>query len=391
MLIADFEETVRAYAGERGLVAGRCPGCGKVFYTRRPRRTCEDVRVGCAPTYGFVGRRRGVWRPPLEVLDTLRARFARAGFRETTVGGMVGTTADTLFVIAGVQVFDEVLTGTTPPHREALFVPQPSVRVRTLERVGRRPAISSAFVNICSEEMDGDAADFGRHLDTWVDAFAGAGLDTDGLTLIVEPELFRRGRFEFRTVNVDYFGLELGEAIVLWSGEPRLRIFDFGFGLERIIWAANEADSYYTLIGPPRLALAGRVRLVDFVRTMTLLAAAGLRPGNNGSAYVLRKLGRLAAAEGAGDAPVDEIVRHCHRYWSAFVEPQVDAEACVELIGREIRRGVNATLAGVLGLNTNRLRLEQDTDAFLVDLVRRGAVGYGRLREALSQGGAGRG
>ena len=389
MLISDFDTAIRDWARSQGWAEATCPGCGRAFYTRRPRPGCDDVRAGCAPGYGFIGRRRGVYRTPADILAALRHRFARAGFRETALSGLVGAAADTLFVVAGVQVFDDVLRGAAPPHTDPLFVPQPSVRVRSLEKVGRKPGISSSFVNVCSEQLDGDGGDFARHLDAWLDAFAGCGLDLDGLTLLIEPDRMRRDRFAYRTADIDYFGLELGEAIMLWADDgPVQTILDFGFGFERLVWAANEADSYFSLIGPPRLALAGHARLVDFVRTMTLLAAAGLGPSNNGTGYVLRKLGRLAAVEGAGYMPLDELVRHSHDYWSAFVEPVRDADACIEVVRREIGRAVNASLAGTLGLNTNRLRLDQGTDQFLLELVSSGGVGYGRLREALTRSGA---
>ena len=385
-----IEFALHEHLPEFGWHFAECEKCGRGFYARRPRSVCEDVRIGCAPDYGFIGRRQRVrHREPHEVLAVVREGMAGRGFTEATVDDLVGSGGDTFFVIAGVQLFDAVLRGQAPPTREAFFVPQPSVRVKSLHKVGHRPGISSSFVNLCTEELDGSTDDYLRHLESWLEVFHSLGMDTDGLTLIVEPEVFRRGDFTYRTVNVNYYGFELGEAIMLSADSPECRvrtILDFGFGFERIVWAVNEADSYFSLIGPPRQALTGRARLIDFVRTMTLLTAADLRPANTGPGYVLRKLGKMAVAEGARDADLDVLIRHGYRYWEDFVPPRRALDDCAAEVNAELSRAANATLAGRLGLRGNRIDLNQPSDAFVVDLLRLHGIRHDRIREALTVG-----
>lgn len=370
----------------KGWHFARCVECGREFFARRPRDCCLDVRLRCAADYGFIARRSHVgYRSPADVLAVARAVTSRLGFTEAPVANVVGAANDTFFAIAGVQVFDAVLRGVDAPTRTPYFVPQPSVRVKSLDKVGRRPGISSSFVNLCTEELNGSLSDYVRHLDGWFAVFGELGMDSDGLTLIVEPEPKTRGAFEFRTVNVNYFGFELGEAIILAAtDESAVRtILDFGFGFERIVWAVNEIDSYFGLIGTPSLALSGRHRLVDFVRTMTLLAAAGLTGGNQGPGYVLRKLGRLAVAEGARDVDVEPLVEHSHAHWRMFVPPRVDLADCVSVVVGELHRAANATIAASLRLRPNRIDLNQPTDSFLADLLLQHGIRHERLREAL--------
>lgn len=383
---AAFESALKHELTARGWHFANCEKCYRDFYARRPRACCEDVRLGCAEDYGFVARRDRVrYRAPAEVLATIRSGMAGMGFTEATVADMVGPTGETFFVIAGVQVFDAVLRGDAPPTREAFLVPQPCVRVKSLDKVGRKAGISSSFVNLCTEELDGSLADYLRHLDSWLAVFGELGMDADGLALIVEPDLFTRGTFEYRTVNVNYYGFELGEAIILAAaGEcPVGTILDFGFGFERIVWAANEADSYFTLIGTPSLALSGRHRLVDFVRTMTLLAAAGLTAANQGPGYVLRKLAKLAVAEGGRDADLEPLISHSHDYWRTLVPPRLELADCAAVVTGELSRAANATIAASLDLRGNRIDLNQPTDSFLVDLVRLRGIRHERLRKVL--------
>jgi hypothetical protein len=369
---------------EQGWHSSKCPSCGRVFFSRHPRDSCEDVRAGCAPDYGFVARRARVrFRSPVEMMRVLRAAAARLGFTETILGDMLGSANDTFFVIAGVQVFDPVLAGQAPPDRTRHFVPQPSVRVKALDKVGRKPGISSSFVNLCTEELDGDLGDYLRHIEAWFEFFRELGMDSDGFVLIAERELFTRGCFDYRTVNVNYYGFELGEAIAL-AGDadcPVDTILDFGFCFERIVWAATEADSYFSLIGTPSLALSGRYRLVDFVRTMTLLASAGLRGANQGPGYVLRKLGRLAVEEGARDVDLEPLVTDSHHYWSEFTTPVVGAAECVAAVTAELDRAANALVAADLRLRA--VDLNQPRDSFLTELVRKHGIRHDRLRKAL--------
>jgi hypothetical protein len=367
----------------------RCPRCDRRFFARRGRPTCADVRLGCAAEYGFLDRRHPTYRPPLDVLHTARTHFTDAGFTEARIADMLPDGGDTFFVIAGVQLFDDVLHHGAPPRDGAYFIAQPSVRLRAPHKIGVRPGILSSFVNLCTEQLNGSFTDYTAHLHAWLAGLLALGLDEDGVTLIVELEPDRRGDFEFRTIDVNYYGFELGEAILLRTTDPASPVrtmLDFGFGFERIVWVVNGADSFSSMVGPPRLALGDNPRLIDFLRTMTLLAAAGLTPANSGRGHVLRRLAKLAAEEGAGSAPIDDIVAHSYAYWAAFTTPRVDLATCTAVVRAEANRAVNARLAARLGARSAATRLDRDPDDFIVELVNRNKVSLGAVRAAMRRG-----
>jgi hypothetical protein len=386
---ARFDQPLRGTLLSDGWHADRCPCCGRVYYARRPRENCMDVRLGCGSDYGFVGRRRRpLYRPPTQVRAALAERLRSRNFSEVGTAEVVRTYGDTLFMVAGVQFFDDVIHRGGQPRSGAFLVAPPVVRVRSLAKVGRKEGISSSFVNICTEQLNGSIDDYLHHVDSWRVALLAAGLDEDGLAFIVEPAVHRRQTLTFRTVNVNYFGFELGEAILLTAADPASpvrTIIDCGFGLERIVWAVNEVDSYFTLIGPLDLALTGHTRAVDFVRTMTLLASAGLRAANSGPGHVLRRLGRLAASEGAAQLGLDALVRHSFQYWAAFTPARLPPAEATHTVIEEVHRSHNALLAQRLGLQVNGDRLLCRPDAFLIDLLDRARLPSARLREALRQ------
>ncbi|MDH6138466.1 hypothetical protein P3T35_000443 [Kitasatospora sp. GP30] len=388
LLPADFEASLHAGLAEAGWVAAHCEGCGRRFFAHRRQESCGDARSQCGEPYRFVGRRGGVkHQPALDVLATMRREFHARGFEENTITDLVPTGGDTFFVIAGVQLFDDELHHGGPVKQGSFLVAQPCIRLKSLHKVGLQEGISSSFVNLCTEQANGSMSDYLRHLEGWIAVLLALGLDADGVVLVLEPQAKQRGGMAFRTVNVMYFGFELGEAIFLYAIEeqaPVRTIIDFGFGFERIVWAANEADSYFSLIGPLRIALTGEYRLVDFLRTMTLLAGAGLTPANKGKGHVLRRLGQLAALEQpAIGAPLEEIVQHSFDSWAALVPPRVDLARCTRTVVEEVGRNVNAALARRLGLALPGAQLGKDRETFLEELLHSRKVDLITLREAL--------
>ncbi|MEO3755610.1 hypothetical protein [Streptomyces sp. B6B3] len=385
---AAFDGELSAGLRDLGWTTGSCSGCRRTYFTRNRAEGCGDPRSGCGEWYRFVGRRAGVrHRPAAEVLGVMTGVFEATGFRRTVLENLLSAARDTFFVVAGVQLFDDELHRGAQVKEGRYLLAQPCVRVRTLARVGRKEGISSSFVNLCTEQANGDMADYLAHLRAWTAALLALGLDADGLALTVEPDLRRRGELAFRTVNVTYFGFELGEAILLRATNDRLAvrsIIDVGFGFERIVWAANEADSYFSLIGPMPYALVGHHRLVDLVRTMTLLAGAGLVPANKGRGHVMRRLAQLACAEPEGSgAVVEEVARHSHAYWSGFLRPRVAAAESVRAVVAEVHRNENVALARRLGLRMTGADFGGSPEEFMTGLLRSRRVDLAALRAAL--------
>jgi hypothetical protein len=369
-----FHGAVTEHLTARGWRVGECGACGGTLFSLCDRRCC--ARSACSGPTGIGGRqtalRAVLWE---ELWDRARRHFDRRRFALANRSDIQNAVGDTTFVVAGVQVFDLAIHRNQRAPSGRLLVPQPSVRMNYLPRVGRLEGYSTAFVNLCTEQASASIADYVVHLDAWLDYLHTVGLVSENLTLTI-PQIAWRvgwGLLWYRD------GIELGDSLYVETLGKNARyvlpIVDFSFGLERLVWALNGKAPYYALVGPLPPVSPSHAPVVDAVRTATLMALAGTRPGSRGAGRVMRQLIRHAGFRAIG-LDLAPIVRHSHTYWSVFVTPAVSAEDCWTTIHTEWTRSVNLELARRLRrrVRPGHTLVERPSDEFCRALIETGST-----------------
>ncbi len=344
-----------------------CVGCRRTFFARRVTDVC--AAASCATARRSLCARRIPVRPDT-LWNRLRDHFVAHGFAPVRQDNVISPTGETMFMSAALQVLDPVVHAGAPAPKEPYIVAQPVIRLNCAPQMGLEAGFSTSFVNVATEEVVDCAGNYARHLHAWLRAFRAIGLDEKRLSLIAEPIRFRGGLHEGNYLVFDHGGIELGEGIYIDTlrTRPLLRVLDFGFGLERLLWAVNGTPTYYDNFGPLTARAQRRYRLIDAARTTVLLASTGIKPGHRSHGYRLRwSIGRLRASLGNADpAP---LLRHAFDEWSAFVDMPLSGNECV--VVAELHRQTNLELCRRLEIRPSA-DVQMDPESFCQTLIARG-------------------
>lgn len=272
---------------------------------------------------------------------TLLQWFTERAYRRKNLDIMCNPRREPVFIIAAIQCFDDVLYDGAAAPVDSFVVAQPSIRMRYFSEVDSPEGIGTSLVNFGTYKFDATEQGYLRFLADWLSGLAGLGLDLDGFSLVDEIVAFDAGPYYGRYLLVFWRGVELGEGIFIERARTAdgrdLTMLDFGFGLERIVWALSGAARYHDCIGPPTLRGNGDPKLADAMRTATLMAMMGVTSSRRGAGYQMRRIAsRLVDfPEALGFSAA---AAWCHREWSSFITPTNDIAASEASLRRELDR-----------------------------------------------------
>lgn len=361
--------TVDAFMRERQWYKTECGRCGNTYY----RKSAESVQGFCGR--GTCGDGRAFLqlskrkRPisPLQTYRHLANYFAGAGFEIVPSMNVASACGKTDLVIAGVQVFDGLIHHGKEVGPGQIFIGQPSIRMQFQDKVADEDGISTSFVNVCTEKMHQTFGDHLHTVDRWLGVFSSLGLHMKDLTIVVRTgeKDWGTGTFVAIELFLIYAGLELGDAAYMHVptqyGSP-VPISDIGFGLERIVWAANKVSQYYDLLMPG--AVAVQRGACDAFRTMTLLALCGVQPGNKGAGLQFRRLAKTVSDRYGGTDP-SALIAYYTDYWAHFASV-ASAGSIGQVICLELDRFLNLKICKAKNLPPPR---KETTEEYFQRLV----------------------
>lgn len=325
-----------------------CGYCGLIFLASPARNHCG--RGSCTRVDTYFNKKVRAPLFPEQLWQVIRVHFDDAGFRMLNRRDLANPSSrETMFVGAGLQIFEEPIERNEQPPVGPLFVPQPVIRLNYWADVGKVAGTSTSFVNLCTECARAAMPEFLHHLDLWLSLLHKLKIKKGDITIVLSTKAWHGGPFAGQCIIVEVRGIEIGDAILIDEGTERvahfLPIVDFSFGLERIVSVVNCAFPYYVFIGPlPETSLQRNERAIDRVRTATLMCLSGTLPSSRGHGRHLRR----AVADGMSQhAQIDfaGAVAHAHRYWSHFVRPLRELTECRLILESEWAR---ARTIGVL-------------------------------------------
>lgn len=387
MEIKEFKKVVDNYFSGNNWQHKVCPICYRNYFTKYNFDTC--MSHFCSKSYEFLKYSpKRVQLTPKQLWEKTKAFFENYSIRIVNRNDIVNKIGDTLFIVASLQYFDKAIHKNMAPETGIYFVPQPSIRLKYLDKVTKREGISTSFINIATEQANASVEEYANHLDIWFDYFSAIGIFVNQMTVILQDKLWKKGVFTGHSLLFSYGGLHLGDATYIYDvatrlGKDSLTIIDFGFGFERILWAVNKNQSYYTLIGPLIDAINQKHRLIDLIRTATLMAMSGVSPSNKSHGFRLRKLIKIVSCEYLG-TDITHILVHSYKYWSNFIQPVFSVEATLHILQLELYRCTNAEICKRLNIRVTDRNLDVKTEDFLLSLLSRG-IKFDELHYYLSR------
>lgn len=243
---------------------------------------------------------------------------------------------DTDLTISAIQALDPWLKDAKPRVWREGFLPQPVVRF-TGERGSDGMLLDgflTSFVNLSCVTRIERVEQHAELLDAWIAAFSATGLHAGRLTLHGNLDVWLRDTVAGITISINADGIGLGDAVLLWNRDtPDHMASDLGSGLERLRWLLTGESWAWSTFG--ELARWWDWRVLDGVRTATLLAMNGIRPAARGAGSAFRRALREVPVALAV-AGFDNLVRTQRMYWTAMGMSGLSWPQVTESIAREV-------------------------------------------------------
>lgn len=379
-------QAVKRFMAERRWQEHLCSACGRIFFSKQA--TKMDVSV-CGwhkcdkRDYSFrtFSKRKKLLRPS-QISAKMGEYFRSTGFESVTSRNIADTHGQIDLVIAGVQMFDDIIHHNQPLRNDKVFVAQPCVRMQFQSQVESQEGTSTSFVNVCSEQMRATFPEHLQSIDHWCTVLSKLGLHMNDFVVVMRTSAndWGTGKFSALELFFSYGGLELGDAaylLVPQANRPAIPISDIGFGLERLAWAVNKTDSYFDTLMP--WATTGTREMFDSCRTIALLALCGVQATNKGPGLQFRRFAKVLG-EKYYSADLFEILLFYFDYWAQFIDPSIERENAIMLARLEIERFVNLKICNELNLPPSR---DETTEAYLDRLVYTCNISISKLRKAI--------
>lgn len=379
-------ESVKKFMIKRKWQEHQCDECGITFFAKPFAKinisTCGwhkcDKRNHLFRTFSKCKK---LLKPSL-INVKMGEYFNSVGFALTTPRNIANNNGQTDLVIAGVQMFDDIIHQNQKVRKDKIFVAQPCVRMQFQSHVESQEGTSTSFVNVCTEQMGTEFDEHLQSVDHWCTILSKLGLHMNDFIVIMRTSKKNWGTGEFSSLELffSYGGLELGDATYLHIPQlnrQAIPISDIGFGLERIAWAINKTESYFDTLIP--WTAIGKREMFDACRTLALLALHGIQATNKGPGLQFRRFAKVLG-EKYYSANLFEILPYYFNYWTQFITPSIKQENAMRLIRLEIERFVNLKICKMLNLPSPR---NETTDAYFNRLVYTCNINIHKLRKTI--------
>lgn len=385
-MIEDTSKAVVEFMAERGWRGRSCGACGRTFFSKPS--TKMDVSVcgwhkcdkGGLPFRTFSKRKKML--TPAQINAEMSGYFRSAGFDLVAPRNIANLDGQTDLVIAGVQMFDDIIHHNQEIREGKVFVAQPCVRMQFQPHVESQEGTSTSFVNMCTEKMGSEFSEHLQSVDHWCTILSKLGLHMNDVIIVMRTANndWGTGKFSALELFFSYGGLELGDAaymLIPQANRPAIPISDIGFGLERVAWAVNKTDSYFDTLIP--WVAKGTREMFDSCRTLALLTLCGVQASNKGPGLQFRRFAKVLSEKYYG-ADVYSILAYYFDYWEQFTKPSICRDASIQLARTEIERFVNLRVSELLKLPPPR---DETTEAYFNRLVYTCNINIYQLRKAI--------
>jgi len=289
----------------------------------------------------------------------------------------------TLFTTSGVQRIETMLNNTENILDKEMVVFQPVLRSQFID--GVKEGYSSSFLNLSIIKTSSEIRDVVSMSKKMISLIAcHTELGRNDLTINFEENNAFWGENKFRNIVISFSvrGVEVGECVYISDfpiNEQRsVNIIDIGIGLERFSWALRGNSSFYfgkhselylDLI-EQKYDIDKVAKIIDPLRSMTLLAMENVEPSNKNHGYRLRQLSkRFIQHSHTTKINIENLIKTSYEEWSKWGHKSIcNIESVINLIKQENDRNFNRLILNLLqeesGLNLY-ININQDTQSFL--------------------------
>ncbi|MBD3361224.1 hypothetical protein GF358_00345 [Candidatus Woesearchaeota archaeon] len=351
----DYKYSIEKFLEHKGWKKSKCRWCNTDFFYKKYNNSCGSFN--CEGGYKFLN-----YPSRKDFLETgiirkiIKKNFEKIHFFEENPILIKRNNERTLFASAAGQIYDKLIYERE--HFEDILrkiVFQPVIRLQDHEQIADLEGISSSFITAGSEIWNSPIKEHHQSLDKWFDIFSELGILVSNFNLKYKPDInyWQDKKVPSESLKINYRGLEIGIANFFYDiniTNKKTTFSDINIGLERLAWAINKTDSYFDSIGPIECILTCTQEKIDALRTLTLMAAAGVVPGTKNHGQKFRILSQKLSTP-LDIFPFYELVDYYYNQWSQYIDLTYDNKRTLKIILTEVERMKKQSLIDKYKLN----------------------------------------
>ena len=291
----------------------------------------------------------------------------------------------TFFTSAGIQHLETKLYDTDKIGK-GFCIYQPCIRTQYMDDI--KEGSSTAFTNFSATHLDANQDLFIDQTRKFLSFLLAKGITREQIKLSLEIEKQKQwGKREFSITDFSVFidDTEVGVINFMhnfpFSEEKKIDICEVGIGLDRLNWKLGIEKNYFSgfngLYNDICLALSQDecAKIIDPIRTATLITMLGIRPSLKNHGYRTRLLSKRFVSRRA-NKPVDEkeLIHNSYLWWEKQgIQSKFPLKEVQDIISKENKRNENDLLRKKLQEKLQiktKLDINEEPELFIAKIQR---------------------
>lgn len=305
---------------------------------------------------------------PIDKYHTIIERILiENNFTERHFDNVVNKFSDSDYVIACLQQLNTYLYEDQKLERIKLYSFQPVIRNVPNEYVNS-PGFSNSFVNVGSISIDCSLEDYINELEMWLSILSACAIHISRIKLIFKE---KTNTFDGVGISLYIDDNEIGQCNYynINIQNKFINVTDFGFGLERICWAANNFAFYDLLIQSPIDYYLDNRDFSEKIKKITLLLMCGVVPNSTKFGIKLRLLFKDYIKDHY-KTDAKSSIKFSYDYWNKFITPSICFQQLIEYFKNECIYQMNRQIAEFCDTTINLKQMLKQNDDTVIMLVK---------------------
>lgn len=306
-------------------------------------------------TKGYVPRRthKKKYIELNKIYSVLKKNLGLGGHQEFHYDSVINPYGDTDYIIAGIQLINSMKENDRKV-RKSMYSFQPVIRSIPMDKIGQ-PGYLPCFVNVCVIDINASIENFVERVEEWITILSKCSIHISSLRIKIK---YHTNAYDGIGLEICVHDEEIGQCNVYQIDSYAGLVLDFGFGLERICWAANDFTLFDSICQKYEDFGLKNTDYSRIISIIVLLLKSGVKPNSSKYGLKLRNVFEKYASKYVM-WDYSDTVKFYYQYWSSFIANEVLLEEILETFKAEIVYQKKRIIAG----NANS-PLPKKSDAF---------------------------
>lgn len=306
-------------------------------------------------------------------LNSIKSFFQNMNYKDIHFDTVVNPYKDTDYIIAALQTINKIKHYEIKYSKLKWYSLQPCIRSVPEDKKISEGFLPS-FVNIGTIGISQNRDDYVNMLEDWISVLSKCSIHVSRIKLIVKE---KTNAYSGAGLSIYVDDVEIGQANYYKSKsvfdlDEDTYVLDFGFGLERLVWASNCFDDFGCIYQSKEDYFLYNDNISALTNKLVLLIMSGVCPNSSKFGLKLRE-DFEAIINICNNKNICNSIKFAFNYWKQFISSKLSLEDVYNIWDDEIDYLFNINLSNHLDIKPNVKRLKENSCLFCSNIFKDGA------------------